>query len=141
MKLGHVAIYVKDIEKSGAFYKNYFGGITEYESSHGRQKTLFLSFGKDTTALEIMQRTGIPDNPILPGGEQMGCTHLAFDIGSTKELLELTERLRQDGYTIAVEPTDYGTKDFFESCVLDPDGIRVEIGVPKEILHRERGEE
>ena len=57
-----------------------------------------------------------------------------------KELLELTERIRADGFPVVVEPTDYGTTEFFESCVLDPDGVRVEIGVPAWILHKERGE-
>jgi len=140
IRLGHVAIYTKDIERSADFYLKYFGGEVTYSSDNPRHKTRFIAFGPETTALEIMQIPDIPDNPCLPGGEQMGLTHLAFDIGGTKELLELTERIRADGFPVVVEPTDYGTTEFFESCVLDPDGVRVEIGVPAWILHKERGE-
>jgi lactoylglutathione lyase len=43
-------------------------------------------------------------------------------------VVEITEKLRSDEYTIVSEPQTTGD-GYFESCVLDSDGNRVEITV------------
>lgn len=41
---------------------------------------------------------------------------------------ELTARLRSDGYEIVGEPRVTGD-GYYESCILDPDGNRIEITI------------
>lgn len=52
--------------------------------------------------------------------------HLAFSVGSTTKVDQLTEQLRQAGYRVASEPRTTGD-GFYESVILDPDGNRIEI--------------
>jgi lactoylglutathione lyase len=55
-----------------------------------------------------------------------GFIHLAFSTGSEEQVDELTNRLRQDGYTIADGPRRTGD-GYYESVAFDPDGNRIEI--------------
>ena len=130
--LEHVAIWTKNLEELKDFYCSYFGGeaggkftcdipgFPEFES-------YFISFG-DGSRLELMKKAGLPDSAYEPGGEAVGLTHLAFSAKEPTEVDELTARAREEGRTIVTEP--YRTLDgYYESCILDPDGNRVEITV------------
>ena len=59
-------------------------------------------------------------------GQASGYAHLAFSIGSEAAVDALTARLREDGHRIVSAPRRTGD-GYYESCVLDPDGNRVEI--------------
>lgn len=56
----------------------------------------------------------------------LGWNHLAFRLGSQPAVDELTARLGADGYTIVSGPRTTGD-GYYESCVLDPEGNRVEL--------------
>ncbi|MCL6459830.1 MAG: VOC family protein, partial [Gorillibacterium sp.] len=56
----------------------------------------------------------------------LGFVHLAFSVGSEAGVIDLTERLRQDGYSIISEPRVTGD-GYFESCIADPEGNLIEI--------------
>lgn len=70
--------------------------------------------------------------PKLVGREEgityLGYAHLAFSAGSKEMVIQLTETLRHEGYTVQSEPRITGD-GYFESCVLDPEGNPVEITV------------
>lgn len=51
---------------------------------------------------------------------------MAISVGSKEDVDELTEQLREDGYTIFGEPRITGD-GYYESVVLDPEGNHVEI--------------
>ena len=53
---------------------------------------------------------------------------MALSVGSKALVDELTAKLRQDGYPVVSEPRSTGD-GYYESCVLDPDGNRIEITV------------
>lgn len=55
-----------------------------------------------------------------------GLAHLAIALGSAEAVDQLTERLRQDGYTVASEPRTTGD-GYYESAVLDPEGNYLEL--------------
>jgi len=125
MKIHHIAIYVHDLEKTKAFYETYFGGQTntQYHNPKTGLKTYFLSFEGDCN-LEIMEKPGIPIAE--HSTEHTGYTHLAFSLGDPESVDRLTDRLRKDGYTVFSEPRTTGD-GYYESCVSDPDGNRIEI--------------
>jgi lactoylglutathione lyase len=56
----------------------------------------------------------------------MGLTHIAFSVGSEQRVDALTQRLREDGFTILDGPRRTGD-GYYESVALDPDGNRIEI--------------
>ena len=124
MHISHIAIWTQQLEKLKDFYITYFGGKSndKYVNPIKGFESYFISFDRDTSALEIMYRKDVTTQNI----DCIGLTHFAFSLGSKEGVIELTERLRKGGYAIAGEPRTTGD-GYFESVVLDPDGNRVEI--------------
>ena len=125
MKIDHIAVYVYDLEKAKAFYEMYFNGKSNkrYHNPKTGLKTYFLSF-EGECRLEIMEKPNLP--AIERSIEHMGYTHLAFRVGSKESVDRLTDQLRNGGYTVFSEPRMTGD-GYYESCVSDPDGNRIEI--------------
>ena len=69
-----------------------------------------------------LQKLSNPHDAIL------GYAHFAMSLGSAELVDELTERLRDAGYTIAGEPRTTGD-GYYESVILDPEGNRIELTI------------
>ncbi len=123
----HVAMYVQDLEKTRQFYEMYFGAKSNdmYYNKITGFKSYFLTF-KMGSRLEIMTAPNLTEKS--SNNKSLGFIHLAFSMGSKEKVLELTERLRDDGFEICSEPRTTGD-GYFESCVCDPEGNLVEITV------------
>jgi lactoylglutathione lyase len=128
MKIEHIAVWAKDLEKLKDFYSRYFHAVAgeKYFNSKKNFHSYFLSF--DTGCrLELMQMPGILDHKEYNQSNQYyGFTHLAISVGSRELVDRLTTQLRTDGYTIVGEPRTTGD-GYYESVVLDPEGNRIEI--------------
>ncbi|WP_071146600.1 VOC family protein [Bacteroides ihuae] len=126
MYISHIAIWTQQLEEQRNFYVTYFGGESndKYINSVKGFESYFISFDKGTSALEIMKRMDV--TALKANIDCIGLAHFAFSLGSKDGVVELTDRLRRDGYVIAGEPRTTGD-GYFESVVLDPDGNRVEI--------------
>lgn len=128
MKIEHIALWTFDLEKIKNFYVRYFGGRPG-EKYHNEEKgfeSYFLSFDSGAR-LEIMTITLMVEDE----EKEMlktGFSHIAFSVGSKEKVDDLTDVLRRNGYMIVSEPRLTGD-GYYESCVLDPDGNRVEITV------------
>lgn len=127
MKIEHIAIWVKDLEKTKAFYEKYFGAISneKYYNPTKKFESYFLSF-ENGSRLEIMRKPDIQENNSSYVAQQFGIVHLAFSTGSKEKVDELTETLRKDGYKIAGEPRTSGD-GYYESVIIDPENNIVEI--------------
>lgn len=127
MTIEHAAIWTTDLEKMRRYYVEYFGADSggKYENSTKGFSSFFLTFDSGCR-LEIMQMDTVTERPGQKGRQYLGFAHLAFSVGSDDEVVRLTERLRADGHEVVSEPRHTGD-GYFESCVLDPDGNRVEI--------------
>ncbi|MDP9961877.1 VOC family protein [Chryseobacterium lathyri] len=127
MKIEHIALWVRDLEKTRKFYQKYFGAVSneKYHNSVKQFQSYFLSFGHGCR-LEIMNRPDIQESENSYNSQQYGIIHLAFSTGSKEKVDELTEILRKDGYTIAGEPRTTGD-GYYESVILDPEGNIIEI--------------
>jgi lactoylglutathione lyase len=124
MRIEHAAIWAKDLEKMKTFYCIYFQGSAseKYTNSQKQFSSYFISF-ESGTRLEIMHRPGLEKSP---QSIKYGLVHLAFSAGSKESVDRLTERLRDDGYTITGNPRTTGD-GYYESVVLDPEGNQLEI--------------
>lgn len=126
MKIEHLAIWVNDIDLLREFYGEYFNVSCgeKYVNIKKNFVSYFLSFGENKTRIELMY---IPDmeSPISRGNIK-GLAHFAISVGGKDFVNTLTERLREDGYTIVSEPRTTGD-GHYESAVLDPEGNYVEI--------------
>lgn len=126
MKIEHLAIWVKDIELMKAFYQKYFNAKSNviYHNPKKEFNSYFLTFPEGGCRLELMSR---PDIPFTQNTTELGgITHFAFSLGSNKQVDNLTELLRKDGFIIAGEPRTTGD-GYYESVILDPEGNRVEV--------------
>ncbi|MDD3212957.1 MAG: VOC family protein [Eubacteriales bacterium] len=127
MKIEHVAIYVHDLDAARDFFIRYFGataGEPYYNGKTGLQ-TYFLTLDRGAR-LELMTRPEMAARSTAP--VQAGLTHLAFGAGSREAVNALTERLSNDGYTVVSAPRVTGD-GYYESCVLGPEGVRLEITI------------
>ncbi|HCN52213.1 MAG TPA: glyoxalase/bleomycin resistance/extradiol dioxygenase family protein [Chryseobacterium sp.] len=127
MKIEHLAIWADDLEKIREFYLKYFD-MTSNEKYINEKKgfsSYFLSFGEGKARLEIMNRMDIHEEPEKRGFSK-GIAHFAISVGGKEAVDQLTERLRNDHYTIESEPRATGD-GYYESVVLDPEGNYVEI--------------
>lgn len=127
VKIEHVAIFFNDIEAAKEFFVKYLDGIPN-EGYHNKKKgfrSYFLHFA-DGARLEIMNKTELPEGEKKI--EQTGFSHIAFSLGSKEKVLELTETLRQDGYSVISGPRITGD-GYFESCILDFEGNQIELTV------------
>lgn len=127
MHISHIAIWTTRLEELRDFYVTYFHGTSneKYINPMKGFESYFVSFGQGITSLEIMRRKDIVTPPTE---KSLGLTHFSFSVGSREGVLELTEQLRNAGYTIESEPRTTGD-GYFESAILDPDGNLVEITI------------
>ncbi len=85
----------------------------------------FISFG-DGARLEVMHSDKLELRE--PSEFGSGWSHVAFSVGTKDAVLALTQKLVKAGYLLYSGPRETGD-GYFESCVGDPDGNRVEITV------------
>ena len=57
-----------------------------------------------------------------------GFSHIAFAVGSDEKVREITDILVKDGYEL-LSPVRVTGDGYYESCIADPEGNRVEITV------------
>lgn len=128
MKLDHVAIWVKDLEKMKIFYQGYFN-LLPNEHYVNSKKQFSSYFMKDCNGfrLELMHRPDIVD-AISNIDSTLGLAHLAISVGSKELVHKMTEKLRNDGYSIHSEPRTTGD-GYYESVILDPENNLIEITV------------
>lgn len=143
MKVEHVAMYVKDLEKAKEFFVKYFGAASNagYHNERTGFRSYFLELDEGAR-IEIMNKPGLDklnkaENDTMDEktnkiqGEEkdkLGYAHIAFSVGSREKVDELTQQMREDGYHVVSGPRTTGD-GYYESCILDLEGNRIEITV------------
>jgi len=127
MRIEHVAIWTRDLERPKSFYETYFEVTagSRYTSTKRPFESCFLSFASGAR-LELMRLPDLADAD--HGRNIVGLAHLALWTGSRKAVDALTRRLSADGHTVVDGPRATGD-GYYESVVLDPDGNRIELTV------------
>jgi lactoylglutathione lyase len=125
MLLDHAALYVRDLEAARDFFIRYFGASANggYHNPKTSLRTYFLTFSEGAR-LEVMTRDGLPEGD--PAAEKTGFTHLAFKLDGREAVDALTARLSADGFAVVGGPRVTGD-GYYESCVLGPEGCRLEL--------------
>lgn len=125
MKIAHIALWTKDLERLRSFYETYFKGKSsgKYVNEKKGFASYFVTF-EGATALEIMQRVDISS---CKGAEEtIGLAHFAFEVESRGQVDNLIELFRKKGHRILGEPRLTGD-GFYEGVLEDPDGNRIEL--------------
>ena len=129
MKIEHVALWARDVERLRTFYETYFGAqaSAKYVNTQKAFSSYFLTFAEGAR-LELMQMPGIPESRDDPYAQSTGLIHLAISVGSAQQVDDLTRRLASDGYEVLDGPRRTGD-GYYESVVLDPERNRIEITI------------
>jgi len=129
LKIEHVAMWVKDLEKQKSFYEKYFAAVagSKYTNHAKRFESYFLSF-EGGCRLEIMTRPDIKEHSESRIDQYFGFTHLAFSVGSKEKVDALTIQFKTDGFQVLDGPRTTGD-GYYESVILDPENNRIEITI------------
>lgn len=126
-KIEHIALWTGNLEEMKEFYVEFFGGKpgTKYVNLKTGFESYFIVFDSGAR-LEIMRKPSIPANPNSAEEQYTGYIHIAISVGNRRGVDELTLQLQDRGYRVVSHPRETGD-GYYESCVLDPDGNRIEI--------------
>ena len=126
MKIEHLAIWVRDLEKAKEFYTTYFQMSCgeKYVNEKKQFSSYFLAF-EGGARIEIMHRPDISEQS-SKAGTTFGLTHFAISVGSRGRVDELTESIRKAGFKVTGEPRTTGD-GYYESVISYPEGNLVEI--------------
>jgi lactoylglutathione lyase len=129
MHIEHIAVWTRNLEGLKTFYETYFQARAgaKYANPGKGFESYFLTFASGAR-LELMRMPAIPASLNDPQRQFTGYIHLAVSVGSPAAVDDLTARLARDGYPVVDGPRHTGD-GYYESCVMDPDGNRVEITV------------
>ena len=125
MKIEHIAMYVKNLERAKTFFEKYLGGVSN-EGYHNKTtdfRSYFLTFDNGAR-LEIMNKPDMTDTQ--KSLTRTGYVHIAFSLGSKQAVDTLTEKLRADGYLVVSGPRTTGD-GYYESCIVGIEGNQIEI--------------
>ena len=129
-ELGHLVLYVRDLERSRTFYRDIIGwreiggsgeGVAMFSAGRTHHELLLIEVGASAQA--------------IPEGRRVGLYHFGLKIGETDdELREAVERLQQARVQISGS-ADHGVTH--SVYLLDPDGNELEIyiDVQPELWH------
>lgn len=123
IELGHVVLYVRDIEASRSFYGDVLGWPVVGEINLDRARAVAFSAGR--THHELLLIEVGPDAASLPQGRRVGMYHFGVKVGdSDDELRAVIQRLRDHDVTIVGASDHTITHSLY---VEDPDGNEVEL--------------
>jgi catechol 2,3-dioxygenase-like lactoylglutathione lyase family enzyme len=130
--LTHVALAVRDLERTIAFYRKHVRLYVVHQRTDGGMRVAWLADReKDAEFVLVLLE--------MPGGAERGpCTlqHLGFAVGSRAEVDQAAAAARSEG-TLVLEPLDGGPIVGYFCLIADPDGNHVEFSYGQPINPRE----
>ncbi len=122
-ELGHVVLYVTDIEKMAGFYRNILGFMEVGNMEVGlKNGAVAFSSGRTHHELLLIEIGGVSKHDYVP---RPGLYHIGFKVAdSSDELKEVFSELKEKGVTIIGTSDHVVTHSIY---ILDPDGNELEL--------------
>jgi catechol-2,3-dioxygenase len=119
-RLNHAVLYVRDVERTVAFYRDVFG----FTQVAGFPGAAFLKAPGSTNDHDLgLFQVGAQAGPSGAGTSTVGLYHLAWEVESLDDLEEHMHRLAEAGALVGM--SDHGTtKSLYGK---DPDGLEFEV--------------
>ena len=125
-ELGHLVLYVRDVGRSAAFYRDVLGwrqilpedgqdpvGAAAFSSGRTHHELLLIEVGEDATP--------------VPRGRHVGLYHFGLNVGeSDDDLRAALAKVQQAGATVVGASDHTVTHSLY---ILDPDGNEIELYV------------
>jgi len=130
-ELGHIVLYVRDIERSAAFYRDVLGWRQIVPGADGSSALpapiAAFSAPSGRTHHELLLIEVGPDAVSQPEGRRVGLYHFGLKVGdSDEQLREALDRLREAGTPILGASDHTVTHSLY---IADPDGNEIELYV------------
>jgi catechol 2,3-dioxygenase-like lactoylglutathione lyase family enzyme len=133
-RLNHAVLYVRDLERSVAFYRDVLGFRRVDMTPEGFGGAAFIQAPGSTNDHDLgLFEIGAAAGPDLPPTRQtVGLYHLAWEVDTLAELERLAARLGEAGALVGA--SDHGTTKSLYAR--DPDGLEFEVAwvVPADLL-------
>jgi catechol-2,3-dioxygenase len=123
-ELGHLVLYVRDVGRSAAFYRDVLGwrqvmpdagvdpvGVAAFSSGRTHHELLLIEVGADATP--------------VPGGRRVGMYHFGLKVGDNDDDLRAALASVQAAGATVVGASDHTVTHSL--YILDPDGNEVEL--------------
>jgi catechol 2,3-dioxygenase len=125
-ELGHLVLYVRDVGRSAAFYRDVLGW-RQVVPEPGQDPGMVAAFSSGRTHHELLLIEVGEDAPSGPPGRHIGLYHFGLKVGdSDDELRDALRSVREAGATIVGTSDHTVTHSLY---VLDPDGNEIELYV------------
>lgn len=128
-ELGHVVLYVRDLQRSAAFYRDVLGWrqIMPSDTSDPTAKAAAFNAASGRTHHELLLIEVGQDAAAMPEGRRLGMYHFGLKIGTTDdELRAARDTLVDAGATILGMSDHTMTHSLY---IADPDGNEIELYV------------
>jgi catechol-2,3-dioxygenase len=119
-ELGHIVLYVRDLERSRHFYRDVLGWneVTElggfgamFSSGRTHHELLLIEVGPDATP--------------IPQGRRVGMYHFGLKVGTTDDELRVAyETLQRENVPVVGTADHHVTHSLY---IMDPDGNEIEL--------------
>lgn len=126
MKLAHVALWCRDLDRATAFWVEHFGAQAGEPYASARRPgfvSRFVKFDEGAT-LELMSIRGL-ESGFAEFAERAGWAHVAIALGSEVAVDALAARMEPLG--LLASPPRWTGDGFYEAVIRDPEGNLVEI--------------
>jgi len=121
-ELGHLVLYVRDLERSRHFYGQVLGW---HEITREDMRMPAAAFSSGRTHHELLLIEVGPNAAPIPRGSRVGLYHFGLKVGETDdELREVVESLREAGVPILGASDHTVTHSLY---IADPDGNEIEL--------------
>jgi len=120
-ELGHIVLYVRDLERSKRFY----GEVLGWKLLGAPEGMPAAAFSSGRTHHELLLIEVGPGAAPIPAGRRIGLYHFGLKVGTTdEELRAMLKRLKENKVEI-VGATDHGVSHSL--YIKDPDGNEIEL--------------
>jgi catechol 2,3-dioxygenase len=121
-ELGHIVLYVRNLERSVAFYRDVLGWHQVVPTVPGMPASAFSS-GRTHHELLLIE---VGENAAaIPQGRRVGMYHFGLKVGDTdEELREALQRIQEAGVQLAGASDHTVTHSLY---IFDPDGNEIEL--------------
>ncbi len=125
-ELGHLVLYVHDVRRSAAFYRDVLGW-RQIMPEPGQDPTGLAAFSSGRTHHELLLIEVGTDAAPIPTGRRVGMYHFGLNVGeSDDDLRAVLASVREVGATVVGASDHTVTHSLY---ILDPDGNEVELYV------------
>ncbi len=125
-ELGHLVLYVRDVERSATFYRDVLGW-RQIIPEPGQQPVGVAAFSSGRTHHELLLIEVGADAAAIPQGRRVGLYHFGLNVGDNDDDLRAAVAAVQAAGATVVGASDHTVTH--SVYILDPDGNEIELYV------------